>query len=140
MKSVKQIIAETVNPPRGRDELRFIDKHKSQMKDQGHPVATDAQKSGGRRTKNQTRPSDMDDGKDVIVNEQKMSAVMVESVSVGKLTLGDNSKVDVSKSDADALRSLFNELSPANKKKMEQTMLRDEKGFAEILSFAKEAM
>jgi len=68
---MQRIATETVDQPRSKDERDFIAIHKGQMTDQGHPVATDAQKSGGvkLRKKDKSRAADLDDGEDKIVNE-----------------------------------------------------------------------
>ena len=58
----------------------------------------------------------------------------------GNMKLKDGSSVKVSNDDVKALAGLFAELTGSNKKKMEDRMMSDKKGFGEILKFAKEAM
>jgi len=68
------------------------------------------------------------------------SVDLEEAVKAGNVKLNDGTRANVSKDDAEALNDLFDQLSPVNKKKMEETMLKNKKGFDEILNFAREAM
>jgi hypothetical protein len=54
------------------------------------------------------------------------------------MKLKDGSSVKVSKDEQSMLNSLYKNLKGSNKNKMEETMMRDKKGFQEILRFAKE--
>lgn len=62
-----------------------------------------------------------------------------ETYSAGVMRLSDGSKVTISKEDALKLNKLFDELTPANRKKMKNVLMVDKSGYEEILSFAKEA-
>jgi len=46
----------------------------------------------------------------------------------------------LSKEDSDILNKMLKKLTSTNRKKMETIAMKDKKGFAEILEFAKEAM
>jgi hypothetical protein len=61
-----------------------------------------------------------------------------ENFKAGTLELRDGSKVKLSSSDAMALNSLFVTLNDKNQAKMDSKLMANKKGFAEILSFAKE--
>lgn len=67
MKTLKQIIAETVNPPKSPDERRFIAKHRVDVID--HPVTTDAQETGGKTAKDKSRKADRQKPEDELVYE-----------------------------------------------------------------------
>ena len=59
-----------------------------------------------------------------------------EAFKAGQMKLKDGSSVTVSKDCAESLNSLFTQLSPANKTKMEERLMSSPKGYNEILSFA----
>ena len=59
-----------------------------------------------------------------------------EAFKAGQMKLKDGSSVTVSKDCAESLNSLFTQLSPANKSKMEERLMSSPKGYNEILSFA----
>lgn len=63
-----------------------------------------------------------------------------EAFKVGSMKLGDGSTVQVTKESADTLNGLFDQLTSANKSKMEEHLMSGTKGFSEILAFAKEAI
>lgn len=65
---------------------------------------------------------------------------LAETFGKGKLQLRDKSTVTLSSEDAMALNALFGSLNDRNQEKMDQKMMKNKKGFQEILSFAKEAM
>jgi hypothetical protein len=65
---------------------------------------------------------------------------LAETFSKGKLTLRDRSTVTLSAQDAMALNALMGSLNDRNMEKMDQKMMKNKKGFQEILSFAREAM
>lgn len=67
-------------------------------------------------------------------------SVLDEAFKAGIVKFADKSSMVVKKEDADILNSLFKSLSGGNRKKMEEVAMRDKKGFAEILGFAKEAL
>ena len=244
MKTLKQIIAETVNPPKSPDERRFIAKHCVDVID--HPVATDAQETGGKTAKDRSRKADREKPEDEIVYEgyrlvmvskdgerfksgiyddkkkaddahwkaaktnkwksikvvkesaflksfeeadlgieldemsdarmkkreeivksmkknqadfkkrygddwknvmyatatkQAMKEEMIfEAKIASSMKLKDGSSVKLSEDDQAALKELFKELNGSNRKRMESRMMESEKGFKEILQFAKEAM
>ena len=63
-----------------------------------------------------------------------------EAFKVGLVKLKDNSSIVLKKEDADVLNKLFKKMSSGSSKKMTETAMKDKEGFAEILSFAKEAL
>ena len=63
-----------------------------------------------------------------------------EAFKAGIVKLKDNSSMVLKKEDADTLNKLFKNMSSGSVKKMTETAMKDKAGFAEILSFAKEAM
>ena len=58
----------------------------------------------------------------------------------GNLKLNDGSQVKISMDDAKAITAVMKTLNPKNRKEMETTLMKDKKGFEEVLGFAKEAM
>ena len=58
----------------------------------------------------------------------------------GMIKLKDGSSMIIKKQDADLLTQMFDDLSPANRKKMENVAMKDKAGFEEILGFAREAL
>ena len=113
-------------------------------------VNPDALKKGfkDRADKDIDNDNEVDDEDEYLHNRRKAiskaianeSVNLKEAVKAGNVKLNDGSTVSVSKDDAEAFNSLFGQLSPVNKKKMEETMLKNKKGFEEILNFAREAM
>lgn len=63
-----------------------------------------------------------------------------ETFSKGKLELRDRTKVTLTSKDAMALNALFGQLNDRNQEKMDQRMMKNKKGFDEIMGFAREAM
>lgn len=61
-------------------------------------------------------------------------------VKAGMLKLKDNKTVKLSTQEAKMINDMFKGLNPKNKKEMHAILTKDQKGFNEILSFAKEAM
>ncbi len=59
-----------------------------------------------------------------------------EAVKVGALSLHDGSSVNVTRAMADTLNAVFEQLTPANRAKMEQKLHTSKKDFNEILKFA----
>ena len=56
------------------------------------------------------------------------------------MKLADGTAAKLTNEEASALNTLFKELTSANQKKMQERMMKDKKGFSEIVSFAKEAL
>ena len=52
------------------------------------------------------------------------------------MKLNDGSSVTLTRESAESLNSLFTQLNPANKSKMEERLMSSPKGYNEILSFA----
>ena len=165
MKTYKEIISE-VAEPKGEDEKRFKAKHIIQKIN--HPAAEEGQFTGGKTAKkDKSKLSGHKDGEDEEVYEahktdmqerygDKWKSVMYanatkksmeESVSdleeafkAGAMKLADGSSAKLTNEEASALNTLFKELTSANQKKMQGRMMKDKKGFSEIVSFAKEAL
>lgn len=55
----------------------------------------------------------------------------------GNMKLKDGSTVKISMDDAKAITTVMKTLNPKNRKEMEDRMMKDKKGFSEILTFAK---
>lgn len=117
---------------RSKDEKDFIDTHVVDKKD--HPEAEESQFTS--KAKKAKRKADHKDDDAVYEEVELEEAKFVP----GNMKLKDGSSVKISKDDAKALADLFDELTGSNKKKMEDRMMSDKKGFGEILKFAKEAM
>lgn len=76
--------------------------------------------------------------RDVKSQMAKLESSLNESFEGGKVKLSDGSTVNVSKDEADILNKFFDDLEPANKKKMHKIATSNKKGFSEVLNFAKE--
>jgi uncharacterized protein YfcZ (UPF0381/DUF406 family) len=63
-----------------------------------------------------------------------------EAFKAGILKFKDKSSMVIKKEDADIINSMMKNMSANSRKKMEETAMKDKAGFADILSFAKEAM
>lgn len=140
MKTLQDIIREAVDKPRSEDEQRFIDKHVVDKKD--HPEAEESQFTS--KSKKAKRKADREEGNDAAVYEEHLLGFssfisLEESVKPGKMTLKDGSSVMISKEDASAIKSVMGSMSGSSKKKMHEKMMKDKKGFEEIVKFAKEA-
>ena len=59
-----------------------------------------------------------------------------EAFKAGQMKLNDGSSVTLTRESAESLNSLFTQLNPANKSKMEERLMSSPKGYNEILSFA----
>ena len=126
-------VEETVTlQSRSKDEKDFIKTHAVDKKD--HPEAEESQFTS--KAKKAKRKADHEDDDAVYEEVELEEAKFVP----GNMKLKDGSSVKVSKDDVKALAGLFDELTGSNKKKMEDRMMSDKRGFGEILKFAKEAM
>lgn len=76
-------------------------------------------------------------GQDKIKTNEEVE--LEEAIKPGILKFQDKTSVVVKKEDADAINKVMKNMSANSRKKMEQTAMKDKKGFAEILGFAKEA-
>ena len=79
-----------------------------------------------------------DHGQDKIHANESVEQID-EAFKQGIVKLKDGSSTVLKKEDAEALNKMFKKMSAASKKKMTETAMKDKKGFAEILEFAKEA-
>lgn len=84
-----------------------------------------------------------------ITRQQRAGEIKVESYKsfdldetfkMGLMKLKDGKTVKLSKEEAEAVNSLFNELNSSNKKRMQEEMMKNKSGFDKVLKFAKEAM
>lgn len=80
-----------------------------------------------------------DNGQDKITTNEGTES-LDEAFKAGIVKLKDNSSMVLKKEDADVLNKLFKKMSSGSVKKMTETAMKDKSGFAEILSFAKEAL
>lgn len=69
-------------------------------------------------------------------NQYEEVEMIDEAVKVGALSLHDGSSVNVTRAMADTLNAVFEQLTPANRAKMEQKLHTSKKDFNEILKFA----
>lgn len=60
-----------------------------------------------------------------------------EAVKVGMMKLKDGKSVKVSPDDAKMFNTVLKELNPENRKRMEMEMMKDQKSYKEMLTFAK---
>jgi len=63
-----------------------------------------------------------------------------EAVKAGTIKLENGKSVKVTKEDADAFNAVLKELNPENRKRMESEMMKDEKSYKNMLTFAKRTM
>jgi len=75
---------------------------------------------------------------EVEVTEELLDEAM--KFKAGAMKLKDGSQVILKKEDADALTSMFKDLSRQNQKKLGEVVKKDKSGFEEILGFAREAL
>jgi len=60
-----------------------------------------------------------------------------EAVKAGTIKLENGKSVKVTKEDAAAFNAVLKELNPENRKRMESEMMKDEKFYKNMLTFAK---
>ena len=60
-----------------------------------------------------------------------------EAVKAGTIKLENGKSIKVTKEDADAFNAVLKELNPENRKRMESEMMKDEKSYKNMLTFAK---
>lgn len=77
-------------------------------------------------------------GKEEIQHQNDTKLMTEENFSKGKLKLHNGKSINISDDDAKAMNALVSKLNDNNRKKMMDNALSDEKGFADILKFAKE--
>ena len=63
-----------------------------------------------------------------------------EAVKAGTIKLENGKSVKVTKEDAAAFNAVLKELNPDNRKRMESEMMKDEKSYKNMLTFAKRTM
>ena len=80
-----------------------------------------------------------DKGQDKIVANEEVEQID-EAFKPGIIKFKNNQSMILSKEDSDILNKMLKKLTSTNRKKMETIAMKDKKGFAEILEFAKEAM
>lgn len=122
MKTIKQIIQETVDKPRSPDEQHFIDKHAVEIID--YPVKNEDPKKNLDKSKSK-READYGEDEDKKIYEDTT------------FKLKDGNSITISEEDSIVLSKLFSRLNPSNKKKMEEKLYVNKNSFNEILSFAK---
>lgn len=70
-------------------------------------------------------------------NDMVGEETLIEAIRPGSVKLKDGCVKKITKEDANAINVLFNKLSTVNRAKMESHMTSSEKGFSDILEFAK---
>ena len=130
MKTFKEIL-ETVEPPKSKDEQDFVDTHPIMKFKYTH------KKDDVKPKKDKSRLADYQTGEDEKVYEE---TDLSEQIKAGKMKLNDGKTVSVSKSEAKILNDLLSSLTEKNRNTMMDILERDQKGFDEILKFAKEAL
>jgi hypothetical protein len=82
--------------------------------------------------------------RDAIASKYRKMAEEVEfieeAVKAGTIKLENGKSVKVTKEDADAFNAVLKELNPENRKRMESEMMKDEKSYKNMLTFAKRTM
>lgn len=81
VKSFKDIVKETVNPPKSEDEQRFIDKH--EVEDTDYPVKNEKQFVSDKK-KDKSRPADNQPGEDEAVYEEMTDTQMKKREEIVK--------------------------------------------------------
>ena len=74
-------------------------------------------------------------GNDVKVTKEQVK--LDEAVKAGMMKLKDGKSVKVSPVDAKMFNTVLKELNPENRKRMEMEMMKDQKSYKEMLTFAK---
>ena len=103
-------------------------------KDAEHNAAMGRTKTGRKkpvRTMTSTQKS--------LASMRRESVELDEAFKAGGLKLNDGKQVMIKKDDAIMLNDLMKQLSKPNVKKMTDTLMKDKKGFTEILGFAKDS-
>lgn len=141
MKTLKQIIKETVAEPKSPDEKRFKELHTKNVDVKDYPAKGD---KATKDSKKMPRLADYVDDEEKLVYDTSYATEEVETLDeafkAGAIKLKDGSNATLSKDDANVVNELFKELNPSNKKKMEAKMMESKSGFEEIVKFAKEAI
>ena len=71
---------------------------------------------------------------------RKEEVELDEAVKAGTIKLENGKSVKVTKEDAAAFNAVLKELNPDNRKRMESEMMKDEKSYKNMLTFAKRTM
>jgi len=140
-----------------KEEFETLDELDTQVMIEGLELALDeVTQAASRRAVNVTGPdgktrtvykksravSHDEYGNEKIKTEESVEEtgeIIEENFKQGILKLKDRSSVILKKEDADILNKLFKDISKAGSKKMSETVMKNKKGFQEILNFAKEA-
>jgi len=81
-----------------------------------------------------------DRGQDIMGTNESVALEEAMKFKPGAMRLKDGSQVVLKKEDAQALTSMFKDLSRQNQKKLGEVAQKDKSGFEEILGFAREAL
>ena len=115
MKSFKEKLGETVNPPKSEDEKKFADKHKVDKKN--HPVATKTQFTSD-KTKDLSKKASYKPGEDESVYEEKGSMIKCPDCGESYKQGTDHECRDMSEEMTDAQMKKREEIVKSMKKKM----------------------
>ena len=119
-------------------DVSFKSSHKPQQV-KARNTAEAIKKASKKAQSMHAQPTQIPQHKDVKKVSEEVE-ILDEAFAAGIVKLKDNSSMVLKKEDADLLNKLFKSMSSGSVKKMTETAMKDKKGFAEILSFAKEAM
>ncbi len=119
------------------NDIEFVDLHAVEVTD--HPVATDAQHpKKGKKKFSGVRKVKANEEVDIEEEiELKEVEFIDEAVKVGTLKLENGKSIKVTKEDAVALNTVLKSLNPDNRKRMEVEMMKDQKSYNDMLTFAK---
>ena len=119
------------------NDIEFVDLHAVEVTD--HPVATDAQHpKKGKKKFSGVRKVKANEEVDIEEEiELKEVEFIDEAIKDGILKLENGKSVKVTKEDAETLNSVLKDLNPGNRKRMEVEMMKDQKSYNDMLTFAK---
>ena len=119
------------------NDIEFVDLHAVEVTD--HPVATDAQHpKKGKKKFSGVRKVKANEEVDIEEEiELKEVEFIDEAIKAGILKLENGKSVKVTKEDAETLNSVLKDLNPGNRKRMEVEMMKDQKSYNDMLTFAK---
>ena len=75
-----------------------------------------------------------------VLDAQELESLEEATFKPGNLKLKNGDSVKIQMADIKVINALMKGLNPKNRKEMEATLMKDKKGFQEILDFAKEAI
>jgi hypothetical protein len=142
-KSLREAVTDHIVPKKddeknmSKNDVKVADLHKVETDD--HPVATDAQHpKKGKKKFSGVRKVKANEEVDIEEEiELKEVEFIDEAIKAGILKLENGKSVKVTKEDAETLNSVLKDLNPGNRKRMEVEMMKDQKSYNDMLTFAK---